>query len=134
MQTDPFEHITIIIRVANVSNENHNQSQNQEDLFGGTNVSEINPSVGQSQSQHVEDDNQGGKRVQKLTKRYIEVLETDSPWESSGRSSGHGPRARLRPIHNIQPQPHFIKKPLVTRQDSLGENFISLMVMLMHCC
>ncbi|KAL4589290.1 hypothetical protein LXL04_002196 [Taraxacum kok-saghyz] len=116
----------------NNNNENHNhnqnQNENQEDLFGGTNVSENNPSVGQSQSQsqHVEDDNQGGKRVRKPTKRYIEVSETDSPRESSGRSSGHGPRARLRPIHNIQPQPQPLNKPLVTRQDSLGGSGVEI--------
>jgi len=96
-----------------------------------------------------EDDNQRNKRVRKPTKRYIEVSESDSQ-ECSGRlvsavkSSGSGSRTRVRPVHNIQP----VRKPLVTRQDSLGgsgveipyvsrirrgrprENVMALMVML----
>ncbi|KAI7728336.1 hypothetical protein M8C21_001814 [Ambrosia artemisiifolia] len=94
-----------------------------------------------------EDDSQGNKRVRKPTRRYIEEASESDSRDHSGRqvssvrSSGNGSRTRVRPIHNIQP----IRRPLVTRQDSLGgsgvevpyvsrirrgrprENFMSLM-------
>ncbi|KAK1416921.1 hypothetical protein QVD17_26040 [Tagetes erecta] len=95
----------------------------------------------------LEDDSQGNKRVRKPTRRYIEEVSESDSREYSGRpvssvrSSGNGPRTRVRSLHNIQP----IRRPLVTRQDSLGgsgvevpyvsrirrgrprENFMSLM-------
>ncbi|KAI3711954.1 hypothetical protein L1987_70503 [Smallanthus sonchifolius] len=75
-----------------------------------------------------EDDNQGNKRVRKPTRRYIEEVSESDSRENSGRlvssvkSSGNGPRTRVRPVHNIQP----IRKPLATRQDSLGGSWVEI--------
>lgn len=123
-------------------------SNQMEDYISGGSKSVPNDSPKRHIS--LEDDNQGNKRVRKPTRRYIEeVSESDSREYigrpiSTVRSSGNGPRTRVRSLHNIQP----VRRPLVTRQDSLGgsgvevpyvsrirrgrprENFMSLMVML----
>ncbi|XP_076881196.1 uncharacterized protein LOC143529256 isoform X2 [Bidens hawaiensis] len=73
-------------------------------------------------------DNQGNKRVRKPTRRYIEEVSESDSREYSGRpvssvrSSGNGPRTRVRSIHNIQP----VRRPLVTRQDSLGGSGVEI--------
>ncbi|KAF5787962.1 putative transcription factor MYB-HB-like family [Helianthus annuus] len=97
------------------------QTIQMEDHFSGSNKNVQSDAAPQ---RHIafEDDNQGNKRVRKPTRRYIEeVSESDSRdysgrTVSSVRSSGNGPRTRVRPVHNIQP----VRRPLVTRQDSLG--------------
>lgn len=97
-----------------------------EDHFGGS-----SKSVQSATSKHhiaSEDDHQGAKRVRKPTKRYIEEVSELDCREYSGRlvssvkSSGHGPRTCVRPIHNIQP----VRRPLVTRQDSLGGSGVQI--------
>ncbi|KAI3524934.1 hypothetical protein L1887_03603 [Cichorium endivia] len=138
--------------------EDHDDD-NKEPLVGleGTNISSNNISAGQSQSTQMaddlggnsksvqsesgntpknqnqitsEDDNVGGKRVRKPTKRYIEASESENR-DHSGRtvssvkSSGHGPRARVRPVQNIQPL-STSNKPFVTRQDSLGGSGVEI--------
>ncbi|KAI3803328.1 hypothetical protein L1987_31478 [Smallanthus sonchifolius] len=109
---------------------------------GGNDGGDNKISLGQSQTIQMDDrfsgisksvqsgegDNQGNKRVRKPTRRYIEeVSESDSREYSgrpvsSARSSGSGPRTRVRPVHNIQP----VRKPLVTRHDSLGGSGVEI--------
>ncbi|PWA49701.1 hypothetical protein CTI12_AA480240 [Artemisia annua] len=134
------------------NNEDEIHNEDPFDGFGGRNVRghkarNINKSAGQTiqledhfsgssksmksdtSSPHIpSDDNVGAKRVRKPTKRYIEEASEPDSGESSGklvssvRSSGHGPRTRVRPIHNIQP----VSKPLGTRQDSLGGSGVEI--------
>ncbi|KAK1414220.1 hypothetical protein QVD17_29962 [Tagetes erecta] len=103
----------------------HNQTIQMEGHFSGG--SKTLQSASPKHHIAFEDDNQRNKRVRKPTKRYIEVSESDSQ-EHSGRlvsavkSSGSGSRTRVRPVHNIQP----VRKPLVTRQDSLGGSGVEI--------
>ncbi|XP_076888184.1 uncharacterized protein LOC143538520 [Bidens hawaiensis] len=104
----------------------HIQTVQTEGKFsGGTKTV---PSVTPKHHIAFEDDNQGNKRVRKPTRRYIEETSESDTREHSGRlvtsvkSSGSGPRTRIRPVHNIQP----VRKPLVTRQDSLGGSGVEI--------
>ncbi|CAI9286255.1 unnamed protein product [Lactuca saligna] len=118
-----------------VDNHNHNHMEN--DQLGGSSRSVQSGTT--PKNHHIgigsEDDKEGGKRVRKPTKRYIEVSESESrdrEYSGSGRlvssvkSSGHGPRTRVRPIHNIQPVTSTTTRPLVTRQDSLGGSGVEI--------
>lgn len=125
----------------NVSGDNtsvgRSQSQSQsvkmEDEFGksGKSVQSENGTTPKNNQAGSEDDNTGGKRVRKPTKRYIEEASESESREFSGKvvssvkSSGNGPRARVRPIHNIQPVVSS-GKALVTRQDSLGGSGVEI--------
>ncbi|CAH1425414.1 unnamed protein product [Lactuca virosa] len=118
-----------------VDSQNHNHME--DDQLGGSSKSVKSGTTPIPKHHHIgigigsEDDKEGGKRVRKPTKRYIEVSESESrerEYSGSGRlvssvkSSGHGPRTRVRPIHNIQP----VTRPLVTRQDSLGGSGVEI--------
>nr|XP_043627101.1 uncharacterized protein LOC122598573 [Erigeron canadensis] len=134
------------VKECNDKDENHNEVSFPG--FEGKNVSGDSISVGQTiqmedyfsgnsnsvqsaTSKHhnvSEDDNQGSKRVRKPTKRYIEEVSESDSREHSGKpvssfkSSGHGTRTRVRPIYSNQP----VRRPLVTRQDSLGGSGVEI--------
>ncbi|XP_076930151.1 uncharacterized protein LOC143594818 [Bidens hawaiensis] len=105
---------------------NHIQTVQTEGKFSGGSktVQSVTP------KHHItfDDDNQKNKRVRKPTRRYIEETSESDTRESSGRlvssvkSSGSGPRTRIRPVHNIQP----VRKHFVTRQDSLGGSGVEI--------
>ncbi|KAK9060530.1 hypothetical protein SSX86_021234 [Deinandra increscens subsp. villosa] len=115
----------------NVSGDNilsvgHSQTIQMEGHFSG-----CSKTVDSATPKHhiaFDDDTQGNKRIRKPTRRYIEEVSESDYQEYSGRlvssvkSSGNGQRTRVRPVHNIQP----IRKPLVTRQDSLGGSGIEI--------
>ncbi|XP_076885754.1 uncharacterized protein LOC143535359 [Bidens hawaiensis] len=102
------------------------QTQTMEYHFSGSRKSVKSD----ARKRHIafEVDNQGNKRVRKPTRRYIEEVSESDTREFSGRpvssvrSSGNGPRTRVRSIHNIQP----VRRPLVTRQDSLGGSGVEI--------
>ncbi|XP_023761953.1 uncharacterized protein LOC111910349 isoform X2 [Lactuca sativa] len=117
-------------------NHNHNHNHMEDDKLGGSSKSVKSGTTAIPKHHHMgigsEDDKDGGKRVRKPTKRYIEVSESESRDSGSGRlvssvkSSGHGPRTRVRPLHNIQPVTSATTRPLVTRQDSLGGSGVEI--------
>ncbi|KAL7602567.1 hypothetical protein Lser_V15G25347 [Lactuca serriola] len=119
-----------------VDNHNHNHNHMEDDKLGGSSKSVKSGTTAIPKHHHMgigsEDDKDGGKRVRKPTKRYIEVSESESRDSGSGRlvssvkSSGHGPRTRVRPLHNIQPVTSATTRPLVTRQDSLGGSGVEI--------
>ncbi|KAD6794843.1 hypothetical protein R6Q59_021364 [Mikania micrantha] len=98
------------------------------DHFSGSSKSGQSDAPAPKRDIAFEDDKQGNKRVRKPTKRYIEEVSDSDSREFSGRhvssvrSSGNGPRNQIRPVHNIQP----MRRPLVTRQDSLGGSGVEI--------
>ncbi|XP_071716139.1 uncharacterized protein [Rutidosis leptorrhynchoides] len=119
------------VTVTGLEGRNNSSDNNDNNISVGQTIQMKDDfSVQSATSKHhiaLEDDIHGSKRVRKPTKRYIEVSESDTR-ECSGRpvssvrSSGYGTRNRVRPINNIQP----VRRPLVTRQDSIGGSGVEI--------